>query len=257
MNFTRTKIFSFLFLFIFVPASHPQIIDDIKDFFNTGKDILYSPSQFNDKDILTISAVLWATATSFTVDNSVKDFAAQNHNKFNDKLFNIDKYYGSGYTFGAAGGIYLYGLAFCNSDVRLLGLRLGEACGYAGIITTILKYAIGRSRPYVNAGNLNFKPFRYNDDNWSLPSGHATEAFAFSTVMANELDNFFWKFGWYTASTLVCAARVYHNQHWFSDVVLGSAIGYFTGDFVCSRNKDNIQAAASSDRFIVSYKLNF
>ncbi len=50
--------------------------------------------------------------------------------------------------------------------------------------------------------------------------------------MANEIDNFFWKIGWYSLAGLVGYARIYHNQHWFSDVLMGAAIGYFSGEFV-------------------------
>jgi membrane-associated phospholipid phosphatase len=50
--------------------------------------------------------------------------------------------------------------------------------------------------------------------------------------MADVYNNFFWKFGWYSAAVLVGFARIYHNAHWFSDTVLGAAIGYFVGRFV-------------------------
>ena len=50
--------------------------------------------------------------------------------------------------------------------------------------------------------------------------------------MASVYNNFLWKFSWYSLAVLVAAARVYNNAHWFSDVLLGGAIGYFVGDFV-------------------------
>ena len=34
-------------------------------------------------------------------------------------------------------------------------------------------------------------------------------------------------------------ARVYNNQHWFSDVFLGSAIGYFTGVYIVNAHKQH------------------
>jgi len=54
--------------------------------------------------------------------------------------------------------------------------------------------------------------------------------------MANEVDNVFWKIGWYSLAGLVGYARIYNNQHWFSDVLMGAAIGYFSGEFVNNHN---------------------
>ena len=57
-------------------------------------------------------------------------------------------------------------------------------------------------------------------------------AFAVSTVMADYSDNLFWKSFWYGGAGLVALSRVYHNQHWVSDVFLGGAIGFFVGNFI-------------------------
>ncbi|MFW6269745.1 MAG: phosphatase PAP2 family protein, partial [Bacillota bacterium] len=60
----------------------------------------------------------------------------------------------------------------------------------------------------------------------SFPSGHATGSFATATVLANHYPEL-GKFA-YTWASLVAISRMYEDAHWFSDVVVGSAIGYFT-----------------------------
>jgi len=108
---------------------------------------------------------------------------------FGDNLFSIDK------AFNVTGpaitivGIYGYGLFFEDSKIRNLGLQLVESCAYAGIVTSVLKSAAGRSRPYTGKGNMSWHPVEFNTDQTSFPSGHATLAFATSSVMANYLDN--------------------------------------------------------------------
>ena len=56
--------------------------------------------------------------------------------------------------------------------------------------------------------------------------------------MADYINDVYWKVGWYTVASLVGTARIYHDKHWLSNVVLGSAIGYFIGDYV-SQNPEN------------------
>jgi hypothetical protein len=50
--------------------------------------------------------------------------------------------------------------------------------------------------------------------------------------VASEYDNLLVPPLAYTAATLVALERVHNNAHWSSDVLLGSAIGYFTGKAV-------------------------
>jgi membrane-associated phospholipid phosphatase len=136
-------------------------------------------------------------------------------------------------------GFYGYGLIDNNNEVRKLAVKLTEATLFATSITLITKTVIGRARPYKQDNQYYTNPFTFDNDYNSFPSGHTTLAFAYSTVMANEIDNIFWKIGWYTAAGLVGYSRIYHNQHWFSDVLMGAAIGYFSGEFVNNENTNN------------------
>jgi len=80
--------------------------------------------------------------------------------------------------------------------------------------TYAIKYATDRTRP--------------NGDPHSLPSGHASTSFATATVLQNHYG---WKLGLpaYIVATYSGVSRIYDNQHWASDVVLGAAVGIASG----------------------------
>jgi membrane-associated phospholipid phosphatase len=222
----------FIFITIFNSFSFPQfkeISSDFNRFFRTGEDVLVSPSNWGKTDWLIFSGTVAVTSGTFLLDKHARFFSKTS---FGDKLFSIDNVFNVAVPVIGIAGIYGCGLIFDDSKVRNLGLQLVESCAYAGIVTTVIKSAAGRSRPYVGKGNMNWHPGQFNTDQTSFPSGHATLAFAISSVMANYLDNIYWKVGWYTIASLVGTARIYHDQHWLSDVVMGSAIGYFIGDYV-------------------------
>jgi len=233
----------FLFFISIHSISNAQIIDnaevDIGQFFSTGGDLATSFFQFNHSTQIGLLGSAAVIGAGYSIDINVNKIAQSNISDFNDKLFSIDKVYGSGYTLIGIGGLYGYGLIFNNTPVRKLGLETIEAVGYAGIITTVLKSIVGRSRPYTNAGKAHFRLFNVHAAYTSFPSGHSTVAFAVSTVLANNTDNTYLKIVCYTASTLVVASRIYHNAHWLSDTIAGSAIGYFVGDFVSEHGSVN------------------
>ncbi|MHB1685912.1 MAG: phosphatase PAP2 family protein [Ignavibacteriaceae bacterium] len=232
----KFSIILFALLFGVQPFAHSQIIDNVKnDFFhalNTGGGLATSFFRFDETTQLDFAGSLIAVGAGYSVDNTIQKFSQNNISSFNDKLFSVDKVYGSGYTLIAIAGIYGYGLFLNDPGVRKIGLQTIEAVGYAGLITSILKSVVGRSRPYTNEGKANFHPFNTHASQTSFPSGHSTVVFAVSTVLANNTDNVFLKILCYTAAGLVGCSRLYHNAHWFSDVIAGGAIGYFVGDYV-------------------------
>ncbi len=206
--------------------------------FDVGFTTFKQPLEFSQNDWLTVGAIAGGTALLFTVDKSVRKFALANQTSLNDKIFNFDSFYGNGYTLIISGGLYGVGLFSGNSKIRRLGLHTWEAFVFSGLITNVLKVIIGRRRPYAGDFQLFLKPFQFTNNAFkALPSGHTTVAFAVSTVMAHYLDNIYWKSFWYGLAGMTAVSRIYHNQHWVSDVFLGAAVGYFVGKFVVGFNK--------------------
>lgn len=214
------------------------IVRDFNHFFNTGLELIQQPFQFNSSDWLVTGATATGIGLSVLADKDIRDFSYRNISTFNNDIFSIDKYHGNLYTFVLSGGVYLTGLAISNEKVRRTGLKAVEAFIFSGAITGVTKVVLGRARPYMEKGNGFFTPFTFNNDYNSLPSGHTTVSFAVMTVFANSIDNFWWKTACYSTAGLVGMARIYHDQHWLSDVLLGAVIGYWVGDFV-SHNDEN------------------
>ncbi|MEJ2636627.1 MAG: phosphatase PAP2 family protein [Calditrichia bacterium] len=214
------------------------LLQDARDFVNAGVGLVKAPLQFQGEEWVRFNYIVGTTALLFLLDGVIKDFARDNQNDLNDHIFGIDKYYGNKYGLGISAGLYGFGYAFKNEKIRHMGLYSIEAFLYSGAFTNILKFAIGRRRPYGGDDNLFFKPFRFSNMYKSLPSGHATVAFAVSTVMAKSLDNILWKAAWYGAAGLTGCARIYHNAHWTSDVFLGAAIGYGMASLIVKIHKN-------------------
>jgi membrane-associated phospholipid phosphatase len=141
-------------------------------------------------------------------------------------------------TFIAAGGIYLAGTAAGERRIQDLGLHAGGAVLLSTVITGGIKAVAGRARPHVDTANArSFELFRglEGDDYQSFPSGHATAAFAFASVVTAEASHWWpdgrWPVGLatYGTATITALSRIYNRQHWASDVIAGAAIGTLTG----------------------------
>jgi len=248
-------IFFFFISLIFAKAQTDNIvISDFNNFINISADFYTSPLRFDSEDWIKLYSVVGITAITSLADQEVRNFSQQNQSKFADDVFNIDKYYYIEFVSASIVAFYGYGLIAENNKIRKLAVKLTEATFFATSITLITKTVIGRGRPYKQDSQYSFNPFTFDNDYNSFPSGHTSLAFAYSTVMANEIDNIFWKIGWYSLAGLVGYARIYHNQHWFSDVLMGAAIGYFSGEFVNNHNT-NISKDISVNLYAMPMRL--
>ena len=211
----------------------PSVLkSDTRDFLTVGKALAIAPLHAHRNQWLEAGGIIVTTGLLFQLDSPVKRFALNHQNSANNLVFNADHFYGNGFTVLGVMGLYGTGYLLKNEKLRLLGLHTAEAAGYAGSLTVALKILFGRRRPYGGDNPLYFRPFQIHNRYNSLPSGHTTVAFAVSTVLAKSYSNRLWKVFWYSAAALVAASRVYHNQHWVSDVFLGGVIGYSVGSFV-------------------------
>jgi membrane-associated phospholipid phosphatase len=139
--------------------------------------------------------------------------------------------------FVIGGGLYVGGKLGDDDGMADAGLHITEAVLVASAVTGVLKFATGRARPYVShdsSGAFDFMRGLHDDRYRSFPSGHTVIAFAMAAAATQEVDRSggpAWLVGaaTYSGATLVGLARMYHDMHWASDVVMGAAIGIFTG----------------------------
>ncbi len=216
------------------------ILCDVNDFFQTGVDLIAQPFLWQRNDWLYFGGTFAATGALFLADETVRDLAQRNQSDFADAVFSIDDYITGARSLIVPGAVYAVGFFARSRSVRSLGLKSAEALVYSAAITQILKIAFGRYRPYNEEGNAKFEPFSFEENKYSLPSGHATAAFALASVFSGAFDNFAWVVFCYGTAGVISAARVYHDEHWLSDVFLGSVIGYSVGKFVASREETSI-----------------
>jgi undecaprenyl-diphosphatase len=97
--------------------------------------------------------------------------------------------------------------------------------GLPGLVSTILKRLVGRSRPVVfdQAGILGFHPV-FNDFGFeSWPSGHTTTAFALCMVIGFLSPRWFWIGLLYAVA--VAGSRLALGAHYPSDAVSGCVLG--------------------------------
>lgn len=189
-------------------------------------------------------------------------------------------------TLGGPGAVAIplvtYGVGVLARDraTATVGLHAGEAVVAASVVTTILKAAAGRARPYVShdsdAASFAFgRGLRHGDAYQSFPSGHATASFALAAALAGEgrtrwarLNRFTAPLGFGVAA-LVGASRVYHDAHWASDVLAGAGVGTVVGSvvsryarahpdaFVERRLLPSVGTASSGSATTVGYTLRF
>jgi membrane-associated phospholipid phosphatase len=169
---------------------------------------------------------IFILTSTFYIDEAVRDIVIGISSPFWDNIFSFGRWYGGGaptlYLFLS---LYILGHFFNKQKIQETGLMIGEAYLFAGLITIIFKSIFGRFRPYTNHGDLAFYGFEWSDNaHFSFSSGHANVAFALSMVLASTTKNKYLKIVYYIPAVITCFSRIYHNQHWFSDVVAGAMI---------------------------------
>jgi membrane-associated phospholipid phosphatase len=138
-------------------------------------------------------------------------------------------------TGGVAAAFYLAGRAANNARARETGLLGAEALIDSGIVVNILKVASQRQRPPADHSSGEFF-----DGGSSFPSGHAISAWSLATVIDQEYGKHrpLVRVGVYGLATAVSLSRYTGRNHFLSDVLVGSAMGYGIGRYVYHKHHD-------------------
>ena len=137
---------------------------------------------------------------------------------------------GLGLELGTAALTYGVGCATGQTNSRQTGLLALEAAGVASAMTFVIQKGINRQRPFQNNGAGEFW-----EGGTSFTSGHAAAGFAFASVVAHRYPHSPWiKWGAYAAAAAVSLSRYPAKQHFLSDILVGSTLGYVTGTYLSS-----------------------
>ena len=134
---------------------------------------------------------------------------------------------------GGAAGLYVFSFPTHHEHWRETGFLAGEAALNSLITVEALKYSFGRERPYQNGGDG-----RFFQGGTSFPSEHAAAAWSVAGVIAHEYPGVFPSLLAYGAASAVSIARVRGQQHFPSDVLIGSAIGFLVAQNIYRRRHD-------------------
>jgi membrane-associated phospholipid phosphatase len=134
---------------------------------------------------------------------------------------------------GATSGIFLFGDMTHNDHAAETGILAGEAALNAAFVDYALKSMFRRDRPYQGAGEG-----RFFSGGTSFPSEHAAVSWAIAGVIAHEYPGPLTKLVSYGLASAVSVARVTGKEHFPSDVVVGSALGYFTARQIYRSRRD-------------------
>jgi membrane-associated phospholipid phosphatase len=148
------------------------------------------------------------------------------------------------------GGLALYGIGRLSRSPTLadISFHTAEAVVAASIVSQVIRLPLGRERPLVpsNGGRAPFvfRPFRgwNRRDYRAFPSIHAASGFAAAAVVSGEVAQRWPNARWYVSPVVYGLAatpglsRMYMNQHWASDVLMGAFIGVVAGQKVVRYN---------------------
>ncbi len=206
----------------------------IKSYWHDTKSFVVSPAKWRTKQWIEFGVVAGAGVIAYTQEVKMWNYfvahqypAAENMSKYVFEPFGNYKV-----SSVLIGSLYLGGRL--SKDKRLAGTSLVAAKSFivSAVFAKTIKELTHRHYDYTTGLPVWDGPFSDSKSS-SFPSGHATVAFSFATVFASEYKSTIWvPVLMYTLATGAAVERLYNNNHWASEVVVGSALGFVTGRFM-------------------------
>jgi membrane-associated phospholipid phosphatase len=205
--------------------------DIFADTFNDQKRIWTSPAhvRFGDATWLVplggITAGLLITDRQYSASLSQNPTTLRHYRDFSNA--------GVAALAGTAAGMYLLSFPTHNEHWRETGFLAGEATLNSLITVEALKYSMRRQRPFEGSGNGAFF-----SGGTSFPAEHAAIAWSIAGVIAHEYPGRLPGLLAYGMASAVSFSRIHSREHFPSDVLIGSALGYLISQSVYRSRHD-------------------
>ena len=206
-------------------------------------DILFAPLHWDRRTWLEVGAAAATVAAISHEDGTIQDGVQRVRspatNSISRAVTPLGSSVGVGLSVAALGG----GLLVRDPKLRDMGRDAVEAELIAGgVVTPVLKWAFGRTRPSQGGDADEYRPFSSRQ---SFPSGHTTEAFTLASVVATRSSGWIVPTVAYGLAAAVGLSRMNDQAHYASDVVTGALIGTLVGRSVVHRHTEAPERQAS------------
>ena len=212
-------------------SGKPDFTAHIKDFVEDQKQIWSSPSRIRLPDATWLVPLAGITAGLFVTDRQYSASLSQNPTTL--RHYKTVSDYGVASLIGAGAGLYILSFPTHNEHWRETGFLAGEAALNSLVAVEALKYSLGRQRPYQGSGGGSFF-----QGGTSFPSEHSAAAWAIAGVIAHEYQGTLPRLFAYGMASAVSFSRIRAHQHFPSDVLIGSVLGYLVSQNVYRRHHD-------------------
>lgn len=202
------------------------------------KAIWSSPAELRGEDARWLVPLGLATANLIPTDRYTAGALGENRTRL--RISNAISHAGAGYGVGSIiVASYLIGRGTSHPYLRDTGKLAAEALIDATIVDFTFKEITQRPRPLEDGGSG-----RFFAGGHSHPSGHSSAAWSVATVFACRYDDKpLVHYGAYLAAGAVGISRFTARRHFLSDILVGSALGYGVGRYVCHMDEKRNPAA--------------
>ncbi len=235
-------------------APEPQQRDEAVTLQNVPRAILKdqsaiwtSPLRIRPHDLVWLAPLAIATGASIATDHRAMAVVVSRDPGFNQANVNSSNVLIGGFV---AAPVAFYALGHLRRDERAreTGILGGEALLDGVVVEQGMKLIFWRERPSQDAARGRFFQGNVGIDS-SFPSSHSVLAWSSAAVIADEYPSRWAQLGVYSLATGVSLTRVLGQQHFPTDVLVGSAAGWLLGHYVARAHHRRASDATACDQW--------
>jgi hypothetical protein len=217
-----------------IRPDHLWTVDYLDLLWNDTGSVITAPARWHQNDWLIVGLSAAGIGVAASLDETIKNQVQTHRTSSGNRFFSQYQNLGDTWSFGVIGAFEVWGEVDGDSTAKNTAMdALTASIIGPGLIGTSVKYVVGRVRPNTATSTFEFKPFSGNQ---SFPSGHACQAFAVATAIAENYPSWWVQTLCYGGAGLVGYARIEQNAHYTSDVVAGALLGWSVARAVVHRH---------------------
>jgi membrane-associated phospholipid phosphatase len=223
------------------PAPQTSTPDDVtirdtpRNLLHDQEAIWTSPARVRTRDLKWLLPLAAATGVAFATDQHTMTQVVSRDPSFNQASTNTSNVLIGGWI-AVPVAVYGFGLSHQDEHAQQAGILTGESMVDGIVAGEILKLVFLRERPNVDNGRGQFFYLSAGADS-SFASEHSIVAWSAASALAAEYPAPWTQFALYSAATGVSLTRVMGQQHFPSDVLVGSSIGWLIGHNVVRHHR--------------------